>query len=61
MIELLETAARKLHTQRQKLSDEVLESPPENYDKFMSVVGEYRGLTKAIMIVDHILHGNENT
>ena len=57
---MLEAAVRKLRAQRQLLADEILESPPENYEKFMVVVGEYRGLTKAILMVDHILQGNED-
>lgn len=60
MIEALEAAARKLQTRRQLLSDEVLRTPPQSYDKFMLVVGEYKGLSEAVILINDILHGNED-
>lgn len=60
MIELLQKALARLLEVRDDLQNSVFEMPPDSMEKFMRIVGEREGITKAIAEIELILRGIED-
>jgi hypothetical protein len=60
VIELLQKALDRLLQIRDDLQANAFEFPPENMEKFMRIVGEREGITKAIIEIEIILKGVED-